>query len=69
MPLGPGRYDDVCTEIRERFHAVGVILIVIQGDRGEGFEAQLPLELLLKTPDTLEAIAAQMRALHATGEV
>ena len=40
MALGAGKYDDEVTALRERYHAEGVILLVIRGDRGEGFSMQ-----------------------------
>lgn len=30
--------------LRERYHADGVVLIVMGGDKGEGFSMQAPLE-------------------------
>ena len=59
--LGPGRYDDEVTALRERYHAHGVILIVMGGDRGEGFSMQASLETTLRLPEILEHIAAQIR--------
>lgn len=40
MPIGPGRYDDELTELREKIGAEGAILIVYNGQRGSGFSAQ-----------------------------
>jgi hypothetical protein len=62
MPLGPGKYDDEVTALRERFHAAGVVLIVIGGDRGQGFCAQLPLAHTLMIADMLESVAREIRA-------
>ena len=61
MPFGPGKYDAACTEIRERLHATGIILIVIGGEHGNGFSAQLPGYLVLETPEMLESVARQIR--------
>ena len=58
--IGPGKYDDVCTEIRERFHAKGVILIIDGGDRGHGFSAQLDIAKTFLIPKALRKIADDM---------
>lgn len=39
--IGPGRYDDIVTELRERLGAQGVLLVVINGKRGNGVSQQL----------------------------
>ena len=44
MALGPGKYDDLCTEVREKAEAEGVILIVFNGNKGQGLSCQLPLK-------------------------
>lgn len=61
MALGPGRYDSDVTALRERYHADGVVLIVMGGDKGEGFSMQAGLETTLRLPEILEYIAAQLR--------
>lgn len=64
--LGPGKYDDILTEVRELV-GVGdeaggaVILIVIGGKRGNGFCVQADLEHTLMLPDMLEHVAREMR--------
>jgi len=62
MTLGPGKYDKECTVARESTHAEGVIMIVLNGDRGCGFSAQaspgvlaVMVDLLRNTADQLEA--------------
>jgi hypothetical protein len=62
MPIGPGKYDELCTQVREQTKARGVLLIVIAGDRGMGFSCQADLETTLTLPELLEAIARQIRA-------
>lgn len=42
MALGPGKYDDICTSVRNLTKAKGVILVIWDGDKGNGFSAQLP---------------------------
>jgi hypothetical protein len=67
MPIGPGKYDDVCTLVRERVGiggdvlSGGVIVIVFGGDKGNGFSCQADAITTLKLPDILENVARQMR--------
>jgi hypothetical protein len=62
MALGPGKYDAICTEVRERTKAQGAIVIIFHGEHGSGFEVQADLATQLALPDILEAMARQMRA-------
>ncbi|MCK1670340.1 hypothetical protein [Bradyrhizobium sp. 150] len=66
MPLGPGKYDDVCTMVREQVGTgtsagSGVILIVLGGNKGSGFSCQADIEALTALPHILESVARQMR--------
>jgi hypothetical protein len=38
--MGPGKYDDVCTRVREETHAVVALIAIIGGDKGNGFSVQ-----------------------------
>jgi hypothetical protein len=58
--IGPGKYDPETTRIRRDTHAAGVLLVVFDGDRGNGFSAQLPLDLTLRIPEILRDIADQI---------
>jgi hypothetical protein len=60
MPLGPGKYDDEATEIREKLHAAGIILIVLGGDKGQGFSAQLDFAATMAIPEILRTVADQI---------
>ena len=60
--IGPGKYDDEVTRVQTRTQATGVILIVIGGNRGEGFSCQATLETTLKLPTMLRTIADQIEA-------
>ena len=57
MPVGPGKYDDVCTLVREKYHADGAIVCVLAGDLGSGFSVQAPLDIQLRLPEILREIA------------
>jgi hypothetical protein len=61
MAFGPGKYDDLCTLVRERAEATGAIVIVIDGNRGNGFSCQAGVGTLLELPDILEKLAEQIR--------
>jgi hypothetical protein len=64
MPLGPGKYDDLATLVRERAGITedgGVIVIVLGGNRGNGFACQADLRTTLLLPDLLEDMARQIR--------
>jgi hypothetical protein len=40
MAIGPGKYDDWVTTVREATEAEGVVLIVLNGVHGSGFSVQ-----------------------------
>lgn len=61
MSNGPGKYDDLCTEVRTKAEAQGVIVIVIDGKLGNGFSVQADVDTLSRLPEMLESIAKQMR--------
>lgn len=60
MAIGPGKYDDLCTEARTKAGAEGALLLIVNGARGSGFSAQLSLELTLTLPSILRSIANQI---------
>jgi hypothetical protein len=62
MAIGPGKYDDEVTEIMKSTQANGAILIVIGGNKGEGFCCQATLEVTLRLPKMLRLIADQLEA-------
>jgi hypothetical protein len=55
--IGPGKYDRECTVLREDMNAQGVVVIVMGGDRGDGFSAQMSMPLLMSLPEVLRRIA------------
>ena len=61
MPLGPGKYDDLCTYVREHAKARGAMVVIFGGEKGEGFAVQADPVLALKMPDILEDMARQIR--------
>lgn len=69
MAQGPGRYDDLCTYVRERAQAEAAIVIVLGGRHGAGFSVQVEgpraEEVAARLPGILESMAAAMRAENA----
>ena len=60
MAFGPGKYDDLATEVRAKAKAEGVVVIVVNGTKGNGFSAQLSPALTLTLPQMLRIMADQM---------
>jgi hypothetical protein len=56
MALGPGKYDDLAMHCLNVSHAKGVLLIVIDGDRGtggSGKEHKTAYEVIMQQPSVL----------------
>ena len=62
MALGPGIYDDACTQARLATEAMGAILIIVEGKSGSGFSVQAPLPLLALLPGILRDLANRIEA-------
>jgi hypothetical protein len=62
---GPGKYDDLTTLVREGANARAVLVIVLGGDKGDGFSIQGDLATLLAVPDLLEQVAGSVRTLQS----
>jgi hypothetical protein len=60
MAIGPGKYDAEATLVMESAHASDVVVIVIGGDRGEGFSVQATLSVTRQLPKMLREIADQI---------
>jgi hypothetical protein len=60
--IGPGKYDDICTEIRERTESTLCCLIIGGGNKGDGMSLQLVNDpsLILPTVMALRAVADQL---------
>jgi hypothetical protein len=60
--IGHGKYDDLCTYVRERSGGEAAIVIVIGGSKGNGFSMQFTsLAAMLQLPDVLQQLAKQIR--------
>lgn len=71
MALGPGRYADIAEEVRERVglhndtfvpYRGGVILLVLGGNRGAGFEVQADPKTAAQLPALLREMADQIES-------
>lgn len=64
MPIGPGKYDDILTEARNKTGG-SAILIVIGGIHGAGFAVQATIDVTLGIPrllrDTANKIEQDLR--------
>jgi hypothetical protein len=60
MALGPGKYDEETTLLREKTEAKGVVLLIFNGKKGSGFSCQAPLELQLRLPAILREMAEEI---------
>jgi hypothetical protein len=65
MAMGPGKYDDICTVVTKQVgigeKGGGVAVIVMGGNKGNGFAVQADLRTTLLLPDILEEMAKQIR--------
>lgn len=57
MAVGPGKYDELCTEARTKAKAAGAILLIFEGDKGFGFSVQLPVDKLTSVAKVLRTVA------------
>jgi len=59
---GPGKYDALATMVRELSGARGVLVLVLGGERGDGFSVQLEAGLVQQVdiPQMLRTMADQI---------
>lgn len=61
MPVGPGKYDALCTKVRLEAKARAAIVIVLDGELGSGFSCQAEIGVVISLPELLESVARQIR--------
>jgi hypothetical protein len=63
MTIGPGKYDDLCTYVFKEARIVngGAIVIVIGGNKGNGFSIIGDMPTMMTLPVMLETMATQIR--------
>ena len=59
--LGPGKYDELCTEIMAKTGATGCVVIIVGGELGNGFSVQGPPALTMDLPRILRYMADQIQ--------
>lgn len=65
MPVGPGRYDNECMQALHSTKAEGVLLVVINGDRGHGFSLTTSSpEIVAGLPHLLRSVAEEIEATN-----
>jgi hypothetical protein len=57
MAVGKGKYDDLCTYVREQAKAGGACVLVLGGDAGWGFSIQAPPLAMLDLANVLRHMA------------
>jgi hypothetical protein len=62
MALGRGKYGGVAEELAARFNAKGIIIAIIDGEKGNGIELFGPGVVHASVPGFLEALAKDIRA-------
>lgn len=55
--IGPGKYENEATYVREETNAEAVVVCVIGGKLGSGFSVQAPAYILSELPRMLRAMA------------
>lgn len=65
MAFGPGEYNAETTALRKQLGAAGIILIVIDGDRGNGVSIQtIDPGLHLQLPTILRTLANNIETVE-----
>jgi hypothetical protein len=62
MTTGPGKYNELCTYVREKAEALGVVVLIFEGNQGNGFSVQAPPSLAGALPAMLRDMANQIEA-------
>lgn len=67
MPIGPGKYDDLCTTVRKSAEADTALVIILNGKKGSGFSVQTAdLGVLAQLPALLRNTADQIEQSGGT---
>jgi hypothetical protein len=69
MALGPGKYDDLCSDAREGAQAEGVALLILNGRFGHGFSIQATAEITVQLPHLLRQMAQNIEDTLKQGRV
>lgn len=69
MPVGPGKYDDLCTDVRVKANADGAVVIIINGRHGHGFSMQASPAATVGLPRLLRDVAKEIERSLAEGRL
>jgi hypothetical protein len=58
--FGPGKYDDVCKQVKESTKAKAVLLVVVDGEHGHGISCKMDFIIAQQMPNILRAAADEM---------
>ncbi len=72
MTWGPGKYDELCSLVREKAginagEGGGVVVIVLGGNKGNGFSCQADPLMTMMLPEILERVVMDMRKADGHG--
>jgi hypothetical protein len=71
VPVGPGKYEDLCAYVREKADADVAVVIILGGIKGSGFETAGTAEAFARLhavlPRLLRETADQIEASLASG--
>lgn len=67
--IGPGKYDDLCTQTREAAEAMGAMIFILGGKHGDGFSAQLPITAYPDVPLVLRRLADEIERRQPAVEI
>lgn len=67
--LGGGKYEAEVDEVWKKVQSLGLILIVIDGVKGHGFECKATVDVTLKLPGVLRQVADEIERMHKSGLV
>jgi hypothetical protein len=57
MAIGPGKYDELCTYVREESKADCAVVMIVNGEKGSGFSVQSLFPASTTLPAMLRKIA------------
>jgi len=58
---GPGKYDALCTDVREKTNAECAFILIFNGDKGSGFSCQIRGPATVDVAAVLEYMAGEIR--------
>jgi len=61
MIANKGKYDDLCTYVREQSGGTAAVTIVVAGHKGSGFSVQGDMTTMIHLPQLLEHLASDIR--------